>query len=685
MTMKPKTLPFRQVHLDFHTSPHIDGIGKKFDKARWQEALLAARVNSVTLFSKCHHGWSYHPTKVGKTHPGLDIDLLRAQYDACKEVGISVPIYLSSGVDNLAAAEHSDWRELNAEGAYQGWVTSPLQPGFWTMDFFSPYLDYLCAQIEEIVRLFPECDGIFLDISTQYPGCSRWRMEWMEAQGLDATIPEKRQHAADVALETYYLATNRAAKTINPHMPVFHNAGHIRRGARAVLRHFSHLELESLPTGGWGYDHFPMSAKYVVNLPIEFLGQTGKFHTTWGEFGGYKHPNALRYECAAMIAFNAKCSIGDQLHPCGALDDTTYRMIGAAYREVESKEPWCVAARPVSDIGVLSSEAENSGHRKCSADEGATRALLEGHFLFEILDREMDFSRFKLLILPDDIRIDESLHRLLDTYLSKGGRLLLTGESGLWKDREEFAFDLGAEYLGPSEYSPDFILPRGELRAEFLSSPFVMYLRSHRIRTTSGESLGEVLDPYFNRTYRHFCSHQHTPYRDAPSGFDCGVRRGAITYLAHPVFSLYRTYGAVVYREYISRVIASILADEMTLETNLPSMARVTLNYQEAESRSILHLLFANMVSRGGAMTLSGGTVSDSNSGIEIIEDLLPLRNTQVMLRNQPGLKRVTLEPSGIEIPFQQDGPMVRFAVDEFICHQMVSLETGGCSKSSMR
>ena len=40
-------------------------------------------------------------------------------------------------------------------------------------------------------------------------------------------------------------------------MPVFHNSGHLTRGKRDILRFFSHLELESLPTGGWGYDDFP--------------------------------------------------------------------------------------------------------------------------------------------------------------------------------------------------------------------------------------------------------------------------------------------------------------------------------------------------------------------------------------------------------------------------------------------
>jgi hypothetical protein len=58
--------------------------------------------------------------------------------------------------------------------------------------------------------------------------------------------------------------------------------------------------------------------------PSTSLGMTGKFHTTWGEFGGFKHPNALRYECAAMLAYGAKCSVGDQLHPLGRMDESTY-------------------------------------------------------------------------------------------------------------------------------------------------------------------------------------------------------------------------------------------------------------------------------------------------------------------------------------------------------------------------
>lgn len=83
----------RQIHLDFHTSEHIDSIGSRFDKKQFQEALITGNVNSINIFAKGHHSWSYYPTKIGETHPHLDFDLMGAQIEACKEIGVSVRLY----------------------------------------------------------------------------------------------------------------------------------------------------------------------------------------------------------------------------------------------------------------------------------------------------------------------------------------------------------------------------------------------------------------------------------------------------------------------------------------------------------------------------------------------------------------------------------------------------------------
>ena len=46
----------------------------------------------------------------------------------------------------------------------------------------------------------------------------------------------------------------------------------------------------------------------------------------------------------------------------------------------------------VADIGVLSTEAVNGfANRDCHGDIGANRILLEGKYLYDILDLESDF------------------------------------------------------------------------------------------------------------------------------------------------------------------------------------------------------------------------------------------------------------------------------------------------------
>jgi len=671
--MKSKTFHLRQVHLDFHQSDLIPGIGSGFQKQHWQEKLQEAAVNSITCFAKCHHGWSYHPTKIGKMHPGLDFDLLRAQVEASLEIGIRVQVYVSAGLDCMVAREHPEWIELDDTG--RPVRVQPLRPGFDKLCFHSPYLDYLCEQLEEVAELFDDCDGIFLDIINQKPGCSPWAMEYMREQGLNALELEDREKAAAAGLRRYFEKTTAACKSKRGDMPVFHNSGHIFRGRPDINDFQSHFEMESLPTGGWGYDHFPESAAYVAGLGKAYMGMTGKFHSTWGEFGGYKHPNALRYECGAMLAYGAGCSVGDQANPSVQLDTSTYRFLGNAFREVREKEPWCVGAELFARIGVLSCAAERGRlERENVPDTGAVRLLLEEHLPFVMVDRSMDFAPLDLLILPDAISVDEELRGKLEAFLDNGGCLVLSGESGLGPQGDRFALDIGASFEGPSPYEIDYVLPAKEFRLNGLDSPFVHYQRSQRIKAVEGRSLGKVFDPYFNRTYAHFSGHQHAPMQEKPSDYDSAVVHGSVAYFAHPVFSAYRSMGHVTCRKYVAGIIRLLLGDSIQVRTNLPSMGRVTVTRQAEQSRWIVHLLFAPTITRGGKVNVDAGNAVSAGRSIEVIEDLIPLRDTTVSVRMETEIEEVALEPQGEKLSFAQEGGRVTFSVPEFTSHQMIVL-----------
>jgi beta-galactosidase GanA len=171
-----------------------------------------------------------------------------------------------------------------------------------------------------------------------------------------------------------------------------------------------------------------------------------------------------RYECAAMLAFGSKCSVGDQLHPDGVMSRDTYELIGAAYKEVEEKEPWCIDARPQSDIALLSPEAMHTGvlgeyRHKGASEEGASRMLLELGESFDVLDLEADFSPYKLLILPDEFVFDQSeamqvLSEKLHKYLEGGGKILATGSSGLNAENTAFVLDLVRSWWGARSGTP---------------------------------------------------------------------------------------------------------------------------------------------------------------------------------------------------------------------------------------
>ncbi len=654
---------FRQVHLDFHTSGEIPGVGRAFDKKEFQQTLTEAAINSITCFSVCHHGYSYHPTEIGEMHPSLKFNLLREQINAAHAIGINVPVYISVGGNEVAATAHPEWREVLPAGITSWGADGPLKPGFHKLCFNTPYLDYLCRLTEETAKHFPDADGFFFDIILQGQCCCPVCLKGMQNEGMDPENQADRRRFASQVLENYYQRINSVVQKHHPDMPIFHNSGHVSSGLIGRLQYFSHLELESLPTGGWGYDHFPQSAAFARKSGLEFLGMTGKFHSSWGEFGGLKHPNALRYECAAMIASGAKCSIGDQLHPSGKLDASTYEIIGRAYREVREKEPFCHAAENIADIAVIPAEALQLPDR--DADTGIGRFLLESHFLFDVLHPDMDLSPYQAVIIADDVPLTGEFADKLAAYLQRGGKVVLSGTTGL-----KSPFDIGGEVEQKSEFNPTYLLPTPTCRPEFCSTPFVMYSSPMNLRVTTGESLGDIYDPYFNRTLAHFCSHQHCPNRPVPNGFSCGTITANTLYFAHPVFKLYYQTGSVVLREFLANALTIFLGESVTIRTSLPSLARLTVTCQKCANRTLIHLLYGNMVKRGNGV--SGTWLGDK---IEVIEELLPLPETKIELKITSQVKRVSLQPQDVELPFNIHGQWLAITAPSFVCHQIIAVE----------
>lgn len=653
--------PFRQIHLDFHTGPAIPDVGRDFDAESFAAQLAAARVNSVTLFAKCHHGHLYYNTRHPARHPGLKpgLNLLGEQIEALRRRGIRAPIYISVQCDEFAANTHPEWRVVQPDNKLAG---APLEACWHIVDMSSPYQDYLAEQLAEVLKLFKPVDGIFLDMCWDQPSISTWAIAGMRKAKLNpAREQDRNKYAHQVALA--YMARYKGmvdAAEKKRDVPVAFNSRPLSNLAEEK-KYLRHVEIEALPTGGWGYLYFPLNVRFARTFGLPTLGMTGRFHKSWADFGGLKPQAALMYECCQILAHGARCSVGDQLHPRGTLDAGAYDLIGSVYRHVEDCEPWCEGAAPVTELAVL--RAPEAGYLLTpgNANEGALRALTQLRHQFDFIDPRSAFGAYRVVIVPETMTVTPELAARLKAFVAKGGSVLLSGSAGFDQDGQPaLGARQGATSEGESPYSATYLRFAGEFAAGIAAnSDHVMYERGLRLKPKAGaQGFVRIVEPYFERAWDHFCSHNQTPgaWLSAYVGV---VRKGRVITAAFPVFKAYAQHGNLACRHLIGRCLDLLLPDPL-LRVQGPSFVEATLTRQGA-GRRIVHLLSYAPVRR--------------TPNLDIVEEPSLVRDLPISLRLAQAPGKVTLQPAGQPLAFRYQAGRAEVILPELNGHALLVFE----------
>lgn len=654
----PQLHPFRQIHLDFHTSPYILDVGVDFDAADFARTMKAAHVNSVNVFAKCHHGHLYYQTARPERHPGLPagLDLLGAQVDALHREGIRAPIYLSVQCDEYAANTHPEWVARGADGRPVG--AGPLTPGWQILDMASPYQEYVAAQLTEVLERFKPVDGIWFDMCWDQPSLSGYAKALMAEWGYDAESATDRRVYARRVSEAYMRRFTAMVRASAPDALLYYN-GRDCLAAAEERDCFGQFELESLPTGGWGYLYFPKTVRFLRHFGKPYIGMTARFHKGWADFGGLKPYAALEYETAQMVAHGARCSIGDQLHPRGVPDAGAYDLIGRVYARIEEREPWLEDAVPVTQIGVIHGDLDINGHPS-TADEGVTRMFTQLKYQFDFIPQDGDLHHYDVIVLPDSIAVDDAFAARLQAYLAAGGRIFASGTSGLTADGTGVTFDaFGITPEGLSPYTTTYFRPDARIAADLPASDHVVYERGVRV-TPAGDALAlaGIVEPYFERSWQHFSSHFQTP-GDQLSPYAAAVLHGQTAYIAYPIFTAYARHGNIPMRVLVRNLLRLLLPD-LLLDVTAPSSTEATVTRQDG--RTIIHLLHYSPERRGN---------------LDIIEDIVPLYDVPLSLRLPAAPRAVYLAPDQTALPWSYGHGYVSTRVPAIHGHAMIVVEDG--------
>lgn len=630
--------PKYALFFDNHTMAACPDVGSELDAEKFADRLGGCGVDLVGFAAKCNQGFCYYDTETGIRHPSLKRDMFGELVAACRARGIAVSAYLNCGLSNEDALRHPEWSTVSPKGeilqsGIYGWVS----PFIRTMCLNSPYRDHLIALIREVARKYPVA-GFLLDSFNGFPCVCPVCIREMKERGVnwrDAAEIQKFAKASALRLGEDIAAVIRALN--GDHLLYF-----LGLEAKDNIRLGSYLECECLPTYPcWGYDYLPIMSRHLRTLAKDgrpILNMTGRFYE-WGDFGSLRPQAAIEYDLFYGIANGMRPNIGGHIHPRGSTQDAIFDRIQKIYTGMQRHGEWYANASNLTEIGVVSPGAVG----KTPPLIGATRMLSELKMQFDIITPTADFSRYRLLIMPDEVVFSAPLAAAVAGFLDGGGAVIATGRSGLDPEKKNFALEKewGIKYLGECPFDPPFFQPLPQLEDNLPQIPLALYKRGIAISADAGTEIAAFLvKPYFNREWDGIYSYFYLP-PDQVTDLPLVTFHGRTAHIANPIFSAYYELASVELRTLFANVLAKLLPDPLLKVSGLPSFGKATVTAQPG-GRRMVHLL---------------NYVPELRGKSEIVEEPLYAAGVKISLRHDgripaqarlaPGLEPLRLEING--------------------------------------
>jgi len=464
------------------------GLGAAYDPDKTAQAFKAAGATGVIFYDKWHDGIVPHRTKL--TSFMSERDLVGDTVAALRKQGLKIVVYYSVGFDHNPDGRFRDWVCRTPSGEPMG---APF-PGDW-MSFYSPYRQYVIGHLLEITKQYGPLDGLWLDIFSQpHPSYDHYTQEAFEKHYgkplAKATAAELDAFAVET-LRGFLAEIKQSVRAVQPNMSFTFNGA----GMAGVTAPLQAAAVDGLA------DWFSMEGHQWLN--IDRGARTGHgmdrpfevgilFSSSWYvPMTGKAPPPAMSPDetvVSAATAFVQGANVYGAMAPghSGIYDENAdmkgLRAVGAWLQE---NREWIAGAEPFAEIGVIGGRPsaelaalpavadlwaplpkhESAQHRPGSEVDSALRRK---GYLTELVQsgfpaRSTDFSRYRLLVLPENALLDDALAGRIREYVRGGGKLLAFGHAslldGMAKARTGFllADVFGGEFTGPLPGCKQFV------------------------------------------------------------------------------------------------------------------------------------------------------------------------------------------------------------------------------------
>lgn len=643
----------RKVHMDFHTPEFPADAIKRFDAGEFISTLKQANINVAVFFTKCHHGNAYYDATVGHKHSGMSGDMFGEQIAEARRQDIKVIAYYSVGWDERAAKEHPDW----------GFVGKDGKPAYWThwqwLCVNTPYVsELILPQLKEVIEKYRP-DGLWLDILSGGCYCKVCQKKYQAMYGKNLLTDDSDYvDFVNKSKMEFLKRVSQMAKPLDKDIMISGNGVGDFGSTRESVEYADYLTIESgyAPEPGEGALDTLLKCKYAQNFDKTLEICTTRFTHSWAAWGDLKPLNHMKLQFAEAIANGAVINCGDQAYPDGTLEKAAYQAIGKAFEFVLQREKYCIGARSIPFIAVLSNELNDTV-------KGIAKVLVEKGWHFDVINDEQAgrLNEYRLVIVAGQRQIRPQMLESLKEYVRDGGSLLASDGAGL-KNGADAGDLLGVEIVSPSRYSVGYLRISQTISANCPDMPMVLRDRFLEVKPLPGtEVLSGWTYPLVEVGDAFRISHKYAPPGEKspnPAITMNKFGKGQVVYVAAPLFASFWQFNHWHLKE-VAHNILNLLVPSPLVRIVAPSSVEIALMQQD--KRVILHLI--------------NYAASRASKEKIVVEDIPQIRDIQVFFDSSLRKKRALFMPGNHELKIREEKNCFSVIVPVLDIHGMIVLE----------
>ena len=638
---------------DNHTMPACPDVGENFDVETFTDKIKAINVDYLVFHARCNQGMAYYDTRIGIKHPSLKQDLFGLLADACKRKDIALGAYFNAGISSEEGRLHRDWTTLYFDGRS---LREPrFTPHVRTMCYNSGYRDHLIEMVKEVVTNYP-VSGLMIDCLIDYPCVCPICVKEMKEKGINWNNEEEVKKFSEFSAIRLAKDISHAANAIKPGLLISNNyPGY--EGLKGINTYF---DVVCLPASEEGYEFIPAMSHYVRTLgDMPILNMTGRFYD-WGDFGGLRPEVAIKSELLYGLANGMRPNIGGHFHPRGDLETATFDRIERIYKDLQTREEWFDNARNITEIAIVYPKSIHNirGDKELKS---AVRMLSELKHQFDVVTLASDWSKYKVLIFPDNITFDGEITRRVKKHISEGKAVISTGSSGLDKENKRFALEQewGVRYIGENDFDPAYFHVEKNYNHSMPDMPLSLYSSGIDMEPSEETRVGAFLiRPYYNRMWDGEYAFYYNP-PDKETEKPALTIHNKVAHFSHRIFSGYFEKAPVELRTVFDNVLQQLLPDPLIRHENLPSFTRAFVTRQQ--NRTMVHLL---------------SYIPEMRGRTQMIEEPIELSDLKILIRkDNRNFKNIYSAPDREPLSYQVEGNYIEINIPKSKGYTLIVLE----------